>query len=232
MDIVFKSAELNDTALTMDGIPKLSCLILEYDPPWDEEPNGKHLHYMPIHAIADAQLTFGVESDMEAVEFHVMNHAAEAGLMKSKMAGLRSVQNRQVDRGRAVRNLLDQVGHTLMEEARSMKLADTETMMKAVFDISTEIGGGGMRAARALSASPVAQARQAARDLLLADASDHSIDRSAKGYLSLSSILEENADLVEESRRHVMEVKYGRQIRKMISVRRMEADKSWKGKTP
>lgn len=233
MDIVFKSAEMNDTALTMDGAPKLSCLILEYDPPWDEVPDGKHLHYMPIHALADAQLTFGITSDVEAVEFHVMNHAAEAEVMKGRMAGMRGMQARQVDRGRAVRDLVDQVGNALMEEARAMKLTDTETMMKAVFDISTEIGGGGVAAARvAAVASPMAEARRSARDFLLEDASIHAIDRSAKGYQSLTSILEENADMIEKSRRHVMEVKYGSRIRKMIAVRRMQSDKGWKEKTP
>jgi len=226
VDISFLSVSMSDTALSMDGFPKLPCLVLQYDPPWEDVADGTHYHYMPIDALADAQLTFGVESDMEAVEFHVLNHAAEVEVMRGKSLGLRGMQNRQVDRGKAVRDLLDQVGNTLMAEVQAMELADPDTMMKSILAMSTEVGGGGMKSARALSAaSPMANARRSARSLLLDDASAHSINRSAKGYRSLEGILTQNADLVENSRMRVLEAKYGHAIRKMIAVRHMEKER-------
>lgn len=233
MDIEFQSVRMNDTALTMDGTPPFPCLILQYDPPWNEGADGDHYHYMPIDALADAQLTFGVESDLEAVEFHVLNHAADAEVTKSRKSGVASAHGRQVDRGAVVRDLVDRVGDALMEEARNLDLGDTEAMMKSILSVSTEVGGGGFQVARSAStASSMAEARRNVRSLLLEDASMHSVNRKAKGYAELESILSENSEMLERSRERVLEVKYGRHLRKMIAVRQLEAHGNGREMTP
>lgn len=223
---------MNDTTLSMDGFPRLPCLILQYDPPWDDSNDGTHFHYMPIDALADAQLTFGVASDIEAVEFHILNHTADAQLTTRKAAGLRGVDTRKMDRGLAIRNLIDQVGNTLMAEVVAMDITDDESMMKTLLAVSTEVGGGGFGAARAsFAAAPAMDARTSARELLISDASEHGFDRSAKGYAELEVILANNADLVEKSRMRVLEAKYGAALRKMMAVRRMENDRNMR-RTP
>lgn len=234
MDIDFRSVQVSDDVLTVDGVPKLPSLILQYDPPWETAADGSHFHFMPFDALADAQLTFGVASDIEAVEFHVLNHAAEAEVMNGRAKGISAMRARQVDRGMAVRGLLDQVGDALLAEVQSMDLADDDdVMMKSILHMSTEVGGGGFRAAKAsFAASPMAESRRAVRSLLLEDASMHSINRKSKGYLSLDTVLKENEERIEKSRERVLESKYGREIRKMIAVRRMQENKNRKKMTP
>jgi hypothetical protein len=224
VDIVFNSATLNEEAATLDGGTQIPCLVLQYDPPWDETSVGDHYHYMPLDAIADAQIIFGLGSDMESVEFHILNHAADVEMNKAASKGQRAARDRQGEKMMMIRGLIDQVGHALLAEVNAVEVTDEKTMREHIFKISTEVGEGNIKMARAAAvASPMALARSKTLSSLMGDAKSNSIDKKAPGYSALTSILADNADRIEESRRKVLDMKYGQQVRMAVAQRVLRA---------
>jgi hypothetical protein len=210
---------MSDDAVAIDDGGKMPCLILQYDPPWDASSVGDHYHTMPLDAIADAQLIFGLASDEEAVEFHILNHVADVEIGKGHSRGLRSATDRRIEKGRMLRDLMQQLGDTLTEEAMTVPVTDEKAMKRHIFKISTEVGEGNLRMAKSAAASPMRRARSSVLDSFLGDASGHSINKRSAGYADLQSILSENSDRIEESRQRVLDMKYGHHLHMVIAQR-------------
>jgi hypothetical protein len=217
VDIHINETILNDNVVSVDGDGNMPCLVLQYDPPWDTKSVGDHYHFMPLNALADAQLIFGVPSDIEAVEFHILNHAADVQASAKNAAAFSTLR---AEAGNNIQELVNVVGDLILEEARTMPLGKHEDMVKGILEVATEVGGGGLMAARGIAAASAAHARRnEIREATMRRARGNSINKSARGYSSLESILSSNSDRIEEARAHVMEAKYGRALKFVIAER-------------
>ena len=218
MEIAINLAEFSVNALVIDGLPSIPSLRLQYDPPWDGASIGDHYHVMPVMAIGDMQLTYGMATDIEAIEFIVVSHANDVLMDQQNPAKFRQMV---AERGEMMRDTMDQMRQYLTAEAMAIPSSSVEEMTNHLFAVSTEAGYGDISMAKA-SVSKVeafTAARSSLRSVVGDTTAEDGLLKDSVGYQQLTTLLTSHADIIEAERRRIFEMKFGDSIQKAVGLR-------------
>lgn len=218
MEIAINSAEFSVNDIFIDGLPSIPSLRLQYDPPWDETSIGDHYHVMPLMAIGDVQLAYGVPSDIEAIEFIVVSHSNDVLMNQENPVKFRQLV---AERGVMMRDTTEQMRQYLTTEAMAIPVDAPEEMAKQLFAVSTEAGYGDISMARASSSKVNAftSARDSLRNFVAEPVAESGLVKDSPGYQQLTTLLTDHADVVEVERRRIFDMKFGESIEKVVGLR-------------
>jgi hypothetical protein len=218
MEIAINSAEFSLNAIFIDGLPSIPSLRLQYDPPWDETSIGDHFHVMPLMAIGDVQLAYGMPTDIGAIEFLVVSHANDVLLSQQNPAKFRQTV---AERGAMLRDSMDQARKYLVSEAMAIPPSDPEEMKSHLFAVSSEAGYGDISMARSTGSEmgKFTESRSSLLSFATEAIAEDGLLQDSPGYQQLTTLLADHADLVEAERRRIFDMKFGDAIEKAVGLR-------------
>jgi hypothetical protein len=218
MEIAINSAEFSVNDIFIDGLPSIPSLRLQYDPPWDETSVGDHYHVMPLMAIGDVQLAYGMATDIEAVEFIVVSHSNDVIMSHENPVKFRKLV---AERGEMMRDTTEQMRKYLTTEAMSIPASSKKEMTAQLFAVSTEAGYGDISMARAPQAKVNAftSARNSLFSFVGEATAEDGLVKDSPGYRQLTTLLTHHADVVDTERRRIFDMKFGESIEKAVGLR-------------